>query len=113
MGQGKYEEMIAEIFEKSNKQIKIKSVSNNVKLAFYLWVRNELKIIQSLNESHLSTEPDAKMIAAGSSKLNELGEFVTIYQLAGEDLTKYNEIYNKPFDDVFKALRYNVLKSRN
>lgn len=78
-------------------------------VSFLLWIIDELKALNELESTHLSSSPDAKMINAGINKLDKFGYKNTLRQLAKGDLTKYDEIKKKPYHFIFDEQLMNVI----
>ena len=85
-------------------------------LSFILWIKDELEAINQLEKNYLSGEPNIEMIASGIKELDIFGNINTIDQLAGGDVTKWEEIsllpYNVIFDKLYKTNIENEIQKK-
>lgn len=95
---------IQNIEEKETTQIEI--------ISFLLWLKDEMEAIQQLEQTHLSSQPDPDMEAAGVHELNQLGEINTIDSLAGGDILKWELVEQLPYHKVFDKLLKNLIENR-
>ena len=70
-------------------------------LYFLFWIIDELKYWASMEQQHLSSDPDFDMMAAGISELNIFGNLNVIDMLAGGDILKWDLIRAKSYQDIF------------
>lgn len=76
-------------------------------VSFLLWFRDNLMTISKMEKKYLGGEPSAELIASGSSELDKLGAIVIINELAQGDITKFKEIKEMPYNEIFDKLRLN------
>jgi hypothetical protein len=90
----------------AKKLLKIDSSNDNELMSFVLWVKDELLLINKIENANLSSPPDPDLIASGIHKLNELGIVATLNGLS-EDITKWNKIIRMPYIDVYYKMLLN------
>jgi len=76
-------------------------VSNVKKLKFILWLQDQYKMIAKLEQMHLTSPPDPKMVAAGIRELDLLEDKNLIDALADGDILKWEEIRKLPYEKIF------------
>ena len=70
-------------------------------LYFLFWIIDELKYWVQMEQTHLASDPDFDMLAAGIDKMNIFGELNTIDVLAGGDILKWDLVKALPYKDIF------------
>lgn len=89
----------------------IQKININTAMSVILWLIDELKSIQELETTYLSSNPDIKDVQAGIHKLDKFGIKNTLDILAQGKIWKYNKIRNTPYNEVFDKQYMEVLKS--
>jgi len=89
----------------------IQKININKAMSIILWLIDELKSIQELETTYLSSSPDIKDVQAGIHKLDQFGIKNTLDILAQGKVWKYNKIRNLPYNDVFDKQYMEVLKA--
>ena len=111
----KFEEAFYLILKNYKKNItfkRVKRARNNDKFLFMLWVKEQYKRINDLEERMLVSPPDVKLLQAGIRELDVLGDYNTIDSLAGGDILKWEAIRQMKYSEVFNKLLKNTIESR-
>jgi hypothetical protein len=104
--EGKYLEVANLFFDKPFEKLKA-----NELLSFILFVLNQYEIINNNEKIKLDSPPDFDLQIAGIDELNVFGEINIIDNLAGGDITKWNDCWNLSYGDVFvKLCKSNIEK---
>jgi hypothetical protein len=90
----------------AKKLLKVNECNDNELINFVLWVKDELALINKIENANLSSPPDPDLIASGINKLNELGIVATLNGIS-EDITKWNKIIKMPYIDVYYKMLLN------
>lgn len=109
---GDFEKAMHIIFKKKLTFRRIKREKNSRKLIFLLWLKEQYKQINELEEQYLYTPPEAKLLQAGIKELDILGDKNTIDSLAGGDVLKWDLVKQLPYSVVFDKLLKNTIESR-
>lgn len=113
LSSGNIEEILKLICDEKNIEYNQQSnITASELISFVLWLKDEIEIVQRLEQEHLSSPPDNDMIAAGVHELNELGEINVIDQLAGGDILKWELIEQLPYYKVFDKLKKNTVEAK-
>jgi len=88
----------------------IQKININKAMSLILWLIDELKSLQELESTYLSSPPDIKDLQAGIHKLDQFGIKNTLDNLAQGKLWKYNKIRNTPYNHVFDKQYMEVIK---
>jgi len=75
-----------------------------------LWIASEIEKINK-DESQLSGQADADEIEANSSELSGLGPYLQFSELAGNDVTKIEDVKQTPYYICFLELKRRKLQS--
>lgn len=81
-----------------------------VVMSFFYNIINQLTELTQLEKDHLSSSPDPTMLAAGVSRLNNLGEMVTLMGIANDDYFLAKKYGDLPYEEVFWILLYKLVK---
>lgn len=94
---------------------KINNFDNYKKVRLFIHLLKEYESINKMEERNLKSELSENMKLAGFQRLNSLGVEGTILNLVNNDLTKFDEVKNKPYHLVFKLQLKNAIlqDSRN
>lgn len=79
------------------------------KILIFVHLLNELEIIAKMETENLHSKPSEKMVMAGISELNKLGVDLTIWNLANDNVSLYDEIANASYARIF-SLQYKLKK---
>ena len=79
----------------------IQKLNLNTAMGVILWLIDELKSVQELETTYLTSSPDIKDLQAGIRKLDQFGIKNTLDNLAQGKLWKYDTIRNTPYYKVF------------
>ena len=79
------------------------------KILIFVHLLNELEIISKMERDTLHSKPSEKMVMAGVGELNKLGIDLTIWNLANDNVSLYDEIANASYGRVF-SLQYKLKK---
>ena len=117
----KYNEALYEILKDTQKNVtftKVKRTDNFKKYAFLLWVQDQYEVIKNLEQTYLSSPPDAKLLNAGIRDLDVLGDKPMIRSLAMNDMSKEDYILNQPYYRIFDynledTIRHRISKKLN
>jgi len=90
----------------AKKLLKVNECNDNELMSFILWVKDELALINKIENVNLSSPPDPDLIASGIHTLNELGIVATLNGVS-EDITKWKKILNMPYIDVYYKMLLN------
>lgn len=113
LGSGNIEEILNLICKEKNIEYNQQSnITASELISFVLWLKDEVEIVQRLEQEHLSSQPDNDLIAAGIHELNELGEINVIDQLAGGDILKWELVEQLPYYKVFDKLKKNTVEAK-
>lgn len=107
---GDLDEILTSVISPQNPQLNIKKIPINEKVAFVLWVREQMLFIQQIEKQYLSQEPDPELIASGVSRLDEFGVLVTIDHLANGNILNYEKIKNLPYYEVYQKLKLDKIQ---
>lgn len=91
---------------------RVKRARNNHKFLFMLWVKQQYKKINEIENSYLACNPDIKLVQAGIKELDVLGDINTIDSLANGDILKWELIRQMPYSEIFNKLLKNTIESR-
>lgn len=105
-----FNEIIFVLLKKKVKKRKIEKLKLKDKMPIILWVIDQIKSINQLEEDTLSNMPDPDMIAAGIEDLNEAGVYNIIDALTGGDVLNWDKIKNKPYHEIW--LKQRMMKLR-
>ena len=105
----KFEEAFSLTLEKPIEEIlKIQPLE---RFRLLIWIENQYKIINEIEEKYLTSPPDIKMIAAGVRDLDVLGITNIIDMLANGDITKWSQVEMLPYYICFdKQLKLSIEK---
>jgi len=81
-------------------------------LSFILWIKDELEAIYRLENQYLSSPPDADLVKAGVSELDQFGELNVIDHLAGGDILKWKKVKKLPYYTVFDKLHKSKVEAQ-
>jgi hypothetical protein len=79
----------------------IQQIKVGTAISVILWLIDELKSIQELEATYLSSSPDIKDVQAGIHKLDQFGNKNTLFNLGGKDFEQHERIRNTPYNEVF------------
>lgn len=102
--QGEFEKLIYKCFIDRKIfifEVDIHYFNFNDCLYFLFWIIDELKYWVQMEQTHLASDPDFDMLAAGIDKMNIFGELNTIDVLAGGDILKWDLVKSLPYKDIF------------
>ena len=68
----------------------------------FVWLENQYKRINKMEEVYLHSEPDFKLLGAGIRDLDILGIVNIIDILAGGDVTKWEQVKMLPYSSCFE-----------
>ena len=111
----KYNQALYEILKDTQKNVtfgKVKRADNFKKYAFLLWVQDQYESIKNMEQTYLSSPPDAKLLNAGIRDLDILGDIASIDNLAGGDVLKWNQIIELPYSMIFDKQLKNTIENR-
>lgn len=83
---------------------KLKGLKANDLLSFILFVLDELEQIAKNELANLNSPPDFDLQMAGIDKLDKFGVINIIDQLAGGDVTKWEDCWELSYGDAFVKL---------
>lgn len=89
----------------------IKNIEINKAMSFILWIIDELRSVNELEKTYLTSDPDVKFLQAGGNNLNKFGLMNTLDNLAKGDILKYDLIRQLPYNVVFDKQYLEVTKS--
>lgn len=89
----------------------VQKIPLNKAMAVILWLIDELKSIQELERTYLTSDPDIKMIQAGIHKLDQFGIKNTLDNLTNGEVWNYDKIRNLPYNEVFDKQYMEVIKA--
>lgn len=84
----------------------------NEVLYFIFWILDELDAIFKMEQNHLSSEPDSKLIMAGISELNQFGDLNSIDSLAIKYHVSHEEVKSWRYHKVFDLQLKSIIESR-
>ncbi len=91
---------------------KVRKSKNNHKLCFLLWIKEQYEKIGKMEEQHLYSPPDAKLLQAGIRELDILEDYNLIDTLAQGDILKWKKIRKMPYSEVFNKQLKNTIEGR-
>ena len=115
IGQGKLTEAIYTVLRSKAPRLKRSYLwleSNVNKLKFVFWIQDQYKQIGLVEQKHLLTPPDIKLLNAGITDLDILGDVNLIDALAGGDILKWEAIEALPYEKIFDKQLKNVIEQR-
>lgn len=80
----------------------VEMFDNYEKLYFLAWIIEELKNIAKMEKDYLFSSPSKKMLQSGADKLNVLGSFNVIDEIAKKYKYTHKEVERLSYDTVFK-----------
>ncbi len=80
----------------------VESYDNYEKLYFLAWIIEELRNIAKMEKDYLFSTPSKKMLTSGADKLNVLGNFNIIDEIAKKYNYTHKEVEMLSYDTVFK-----------
>ena len=83
---------------------KVRRQSNEDKLSFVFWIQGQYDKLREMEQTHLGSPPDAKLVQAGIKKLDVFGDLNSIDALAQGDILKWDAIQELPYEVVFTKL---------
>lgn len=110
-----YEEAIFLILnskEKNTNFTTIKKETNYKKFMFLLWVQDQYKAINEMEQQYLATPPDAKMLEAGIRDLDILGDVNLIDTICKGDILKWEAVRQLPYAMIFDKNLKLTIESR-
>lgn len=112
---GKAEDIVIKILKHQYSDFELNYTQGEI-IAFVLWVKNQIEFINKIENAYLHSEPEPELISSGVHLLDEFGVMVTIDNLAGGDILKYDKIKALPYFEVYQKLKmdkvHNEIKNR-
>lgn len=110
LNRGKTEDVVIKILKHQYSDFELKHTQGEI-IAFVLWVKNQIEFINKIENAYLHSEPEPELIASGVHLLDEFGVMVTIDNLAGGDILKYDKIKALPYFEVYQKLKMDKIQN--
>jgi len=92
--------------------IEVQNIEPNKAMSFILWMIDEMKSINELENQYLRSDPDIKLLQAGINELDKFGLNNTLDNLAKGNILDYDKIRQLPYNVVFDKQYLEVTKGR-
>ncbi len=92
--------------------IEVQNIEPNKAMSFILWMIDEMKSINELENQYLRSDPDIKLLQAGINELDKFGIKNTLFNLGGKDFEKHKVIRNTPYNEVFDLQYHGTIMAK-